>query len=220
VLILNLLGAGKKRETAPIFPLATVLYPGTILPLRIFEARYMDMVRRAMRDGSDFGIVLIRNGHEVGERDVDTEEVGCRARIDDWNMEQLGVLQIATVGTDRFEITGRRVEADGLMMAEVDAVEVEPSVPLPDDAAACRTLLKRIVQRLEDDLMPPAEGDAKPAPFPIASPYLFDDSTWVGNRLCEVLPIPVAAKQKLMALSDAPTRLRILDQYLKQHGLA
>ncbi len=202
----------------PIFPLNTVLFPGGVLPLRIFEARYIDMVRRAMRDGSDFGIVLIRKGYEVGERGVDTEEVGCRVRIDDWNMEQLGVLQIATVGTDRFEITSRRVEADGLMTAEVDAIEVEPAVPLPDDAAPCRTLLKRIVQRLEDELLVPA-GDAKPAPFPIARPYLFDDSSWVGNRLCEILPIPNAAKQKLMALSDAPTRLKILDQYLKQHGL-
>ncbi len=203
----------------PIFPLNTVLFPGGVLPLRIFEARYMDMVRRAMRDGSDFGIVLIRQGQEVGERDVDTEEVGCRARIDDWNMEQLGVLQISTTGTDRFEITGRHVEADGLMMAEVDAIEIEPTVPLPDEADACRTLLRRIVQRLEEELSP-AVGDQKPGPFPIARPYLFDDATWVGNRLCEVLPLPIAAKQKLMALSDAPTRLRILDQYLKQHGLA
>ena len=202
----------------PIFPLNTVLFPGGVLPLRIFEARYMDMVRRAMRDSTDFGIVLIRKGHEVGERGVDTEEVGCRARIDDWNMEQLGVLQIATTGTDRFTITGRHVEADGLLIADVEPVEIEPALPLPEEAAACRTLLRRIVQRLEDDLAPTGDSE-KSMPFPISKPYLFDDSTWVGNRLAEVLPIPIAAKQKLMALTDGPTRLKILEQYLKQHGL-
>ncbi len=205
----------------PIFPLRTVLFPGGMLPLRVFEARYMDMVRDAMRGINEFGVCLIRKGEEVGERDVDTVDIGCRARIDDWNMEQLGVLQISTTGTERFRIVSRRTQPDGLLIAEVEPVEPEPTTPVPAEAAPCQTLLRRIVQRLEDERAKqgttPSDGDA--APLPIAQPYLFDDATWVGNRLCELLPIPLGAKQKLMALTDAPTRLELVLRYLKQHGI-
>lgn len=204
----------------PIFPLRTVLFPGGLLPLRVFEARYMDMVRNAMRGENEFGVCLIRKGEEVGERDVDTADVGCRARIDDWNMEQLGVLQISTTGTGRFRILSRRTQPDGLLVAEVEPIEAEPFSAVPPDAAPCQTLLRRIVERLENERTQrpePSEDDA--VPLPIALPYLFDDATWVGNRLCELLPIPLGAKQKLMALTDAPTRLELVVRYLKQHGI-
>lgn len=203
--------------TLPIFPLNTVLFPGGLLPLRIFEARYMDMVRRAMRDASEFGVCLISKGHEVGERGVETETIGCRARIDDWNMEQLGVLQIATTGTERFQIVAHAVQSDGLMVAEVEPLEHEVYAPLAEEAAPCAALLERIVSQWE-------AGDPSPDPHaasqpPIARPYRFDDATWVGNRLSEVLPVSLSAKQKLMALTDGPTRIAIVLRYLKQHGI-
>ena len=202
----------------PIFPLNAVLFPGGLLPLRIFEARYMDMVRDVMRGANAFGVTLIRKGAEVAERDVEIEEVGCRARIDDWSMEQLGVLHIATTGTDRFQIVGRRIQPDGLMIAEVEPIEVEPAVAVPPDGIACQTLLRRIVQRLDEQRDDAKADDEGPAP-PIARPYRFDDASWVGNRLCELLPIPLGAKQKLMALTDGPTRLEIVQRYLQQHGI-
>ena len=204
----------------PIFALRTVLFPGGLLPLRVFEPRYMDMIRGAMRGANEFGVCLIRKGDEVGGRDVDTADVGCRARIDDWSMEQLGVLQIWTTGTARFRIVSRQVQSDGLLVADVEPVEPEPVAAVPADATPCQTLLRRIVQRLEDErAKQPEPSDADGVPLPIAQPYLFDDATWVGNRLCELLPIPLGAKQKLMALTDAPTRLELVLQYLKQHGI-
>jgi Lon protease-like protein len=205
------------RSTLPIFPLNTVLFPGGVLPLRVFEARYMDMIRRAMREQSEFGVCLIKKGHEVGARGVETEAIGCRARIDDWNMEQLGVLQIATTGTERFRIVIHAVQGDGLMVADVEPIEREAFVPLPDEAAPCAALLERIVSQWEagENSTDPNEVNRSP----IAKPYRFDDSTWVGNRLSEVLPVSLAAKQKLMALTDAPTRLTIVQRYLKQHGI-
>ena len=203
-------------SSLPLFPLRTVLFPGGVLPLRVFEARYVDMIRRAMKDGSDFGDVMIRKGQEVEDRGVDIEEVGCRARIDDWNMEQFGVLQITTIGTTRFRIVSHDALGDGLMVAEIEALETEPAVPLPNEFEACRSLLKRIVGRLDEA---PREA-ADPMPLPIAKPYLFDDAGWVGNRLAEVLPIPLGAKHKLMALTDAPARLSIIQQYLAEHGIA
>lgn len=206
--------------TLPIFPLRTVLFPGGLLPLRVFEARYMDMVRNAMRDANEFGVCLIRKGEEVGKSDVDTADVGCRARIDDWNMEQLGVLQIATTGTARFRIVSRRTQPDGLLVADVEPMEAETATAVPADAAPCQVLLRRIVDRLEDERTKQREpSDSEGGTLPIAQPYLFDDATWVGNRLCELLPIPLSAKQKLMALTDAPTRLELVLRYLKQHGI-
>ncbi len=201
----------------PIFPLNTVLFPGGLLPLRVFEARYMDMVRAAMRDGSDFGVCLIRKGSEVGDRALEIEEIGCRARIDHWNMEQLGVLEIATTGTERFHIASTRVQNDGLMVAEVEALEAEPAATLPVEATDCLLLLKRIVERL--DTARAADTEDQPMQLAIAEPYRFDDATWVGNRLCELLPIAPGAKQKLMALTDGPTRLEIVQRYLKQNGI-
>ncbi len=201
----------------PIFPLNTVLFPGGQLPLRIFEARYMDMVRRAMKDASEFGVCLITQGQEAGTRDAETETIGCRARIDDWNMEQLGVLKIATTGTDRFAIVARDMRPDGLMVADVEAIEAEPEVPLPEEAGPLAALLKRIVdeweRRAQEESTP-----VDPIARPIAPPYRFDDATWVGNRLCELLPMPLPAKQKLMALTDGPTRLEVVQRYLKHHG--
>ncbi len=209
-------------STLPIFPLNTVLFPGGLLPLRIFEARYMDMVRRAMREGGEFGVCLIVKGHEVGERGVETEAVGCRARIDDWNMAQLGVLQIATTGTERFTIVSRTVQPDGLMVADVEPIASEPAVPLPAEAQGCVTLLERIVAAWEErdpgDAKPDVDGDETGPP--IAKPYRFDDTTWVGNRLSEVLPFPLAAKQKLMALNDGPARLGIVRDFLQLRGIA
>ena len=201
----------------PIFALGTVLFPGGLLPLRVFEARYMDMIRDAMRGSGEFGVCLIRKGREVGEAEVETEEIGCRARIDDWNMEQLGVLEIATTGTERFRIVTRHVKPDGLLVAEVEAIETEPSAAIPAESLPCQTLLRRIVERLED--AQDADGDDGLKRPPIAKPHYFDDATWVGNRLCELLPIPVSARQKLMALTDGPTRLEIVLRYLKQHGI-
>ncbi len=198
----------------PIFPLNAVLFPGGMLPLRIFEARYMDMVRDCMRDARTFGVCLIRNGKEVGGS-ARPETIGCRARITDWNMEQLGVLQISTEGTERFRIASTHTEPNGLLRASTQALEPEKMTSVPAEFLACAELLQRIIQQLNREI-DKIDPQGKP---PIAQPYRLDDATWVGNRLCEILPISLAAKQKLMELTDAPTRLSIVHQYLVQQKI-
>ena len=176
----------------------------------------MDMVRDCMRDARDFGVCLIKKGHEVGVRGAEPEAIGCRARIADWNMEQLGLLQIATVGTERFRITGLKSEADGLLVAVTETIDHEAPLPVPVEFTACTTLLERIVAQFARGS---EESGASDDQRPIAEPYRFGDASWVGNRLCEILPISLAAKQKLMELTDAPTRLSIVQQYLKQQKI-
>jgi Lon protease-like protein len=203
-----------------LFPLNTVLFPGGVLPLRVFEARYMDMVRDCMREQQPFGVCLITQGAEVGQP-ARTEEVGCLAHIGDWDMQQLGVLNIRCRGGQRFRILDRAVEPNGLARARVELIDDDEDCPLAPEHASCADLLRRIIddQRTQAALVAEQEGGEAAPGLPFDPPFQLDSSTWVGNRICEVLPVPLKAKQKLMELDDAHTRLAIITQYLKQHAV-
>ncbi|HOA92747.1 MAG TPA: LON peptidase substrate-binding domain-containing protein [Quisquiliibacterium sp.] len=192
-----------------IFPLGSVLFPGGVLPLRVFEARYMDMVRDCMQHGAPFGVCLITRGREVGEA-AEHEPVGCLATITDWDMQQLGLLQIRTRGGMRFRVLERRVQKDGLVRADLEPIEDDPRVEVPEPFADCARLVRRIV----DDLV---AREPDPLNRMVAEPYDFASAGWVANRLCEFLPIPARARQKLMELPDPLARLSLVHQYLQQH---
>ena len=200
-----------------LFPLNAVLFPGGLLPLRVFEARYMDMVRDCLRSGQPFGVNLITEGQEVGQA-AHCEAVGCLATIEDWDMEQFGVLQIRCRGGARFRTLSRTVEPGGLVRAEVEHIADDQDRPLAPEHAPCASLLRRIVEDRNAQAAAAGPADAPPA-LPFTPPYRFESTVWVGNRLCEVLPVPLRAKQKLMALEDAEARLAIVSRYLKQHSV-
>jgi Lon protease-like protein len=189
----------------PIFPLNTVLFPGGLLPLRVFEARYMDMARDCMKREQPFGVCLIREGAEVGAPAI-PEEIGCVAQITDWDMQQTGILSIKTRGEQRFRIVDRQTSSQGLITAEIALVPAEPHAAIPEQYAACSRLLQMIV------------ADQGPSVF--SAPHAFEDAAWVGYRLSEVLPVPLVAKQKLLELTDSQQRLAILQRFLEQRGLA
>jgi Lon protease-like protein len=193
----------------PIFPLGTVLFPGGVLPLRIFEARYMDMARDCMASGQPFGVCLITSGQEVGEA-AEHEAVGCTASIADWDMPQLGLLHVRAIGGQRFRVLARRVQADGLVRADAETIDEDPPAAVPSEFAGCATLLRRIVEDL-------VEREQDPMKRMIAPPYAFDSASWVSNRLCEFVPISPRARQRLMELEDPVARLSLVFQYLQQH---
>ncbi|NMG47853.1 peptidase S16 [Azoarcus communis] len=187
----------------PLFPLNTVLFPDGLLPLRVFEARYMDMVTRCMREQSGFGVCLIAAGQEVGEAAV-PHPVGTEARIEHWDMDEPGVLSIVVRGVRRFRILDHEVERDGLLNAEVQWL-AEPDVcAVPDAQSDILPLLQQIALEV---------GDRMPLP------HRFDNAAWVGARYAELLPIPMLARQRLLELDDVVSRLEIMQQYLRQHGL-
>jgi len=202
-------------EWIPLFPLKTVLFPGGVLPLKVFETRYIDMVRDCMKRNAPFGVVLIKAGQEVGQA-AEPEDVGCLAGITDWDMENLGVMMLRTEGGERFRILETRVRADQRLEARIGMLPADASPPVSDLHVECATALKSIIDevdqqgRLED-------GDKFISPF--AQPIRLDSAGWVANRWCEILPIPLKAKQKLLELDDAQTRLSIVHQYLKQHQI-
>jgi len=199
-------------DSLPLFPLHTVLFPEGRLPLRVFEARYVDMVRNCLRDAAPFGVCLIASGEEVARAGEHTlpESIGCLAEIIDCNMEQLGVLLIETRGRQRFKVLEHGTREDGLIVAQAEL--------LPEDIIDCKLellgecleVLRRIVCRLHAE---------EPERMAIAEPYQWDNPSWVANRLCELLPVPLKAKQMLMALPDAGMRIEIVHRYMRQHHM-
>ena len=189
----------------PIFPLNTVLFPGGLLPLRVFEARYMDMTRDCLKREEPFGVCLIREGSEVGAPAV-PETVGCLAEILEWDMQQLGVLNLKTRGGQRFRILSYETSKQGLISAEVQLIPADEKRAIPEGLAACARLLEMVVE------------DQGKAIF--AEPHAFDEAAWVGYRLTEILPVPLPAKQKLLELTDSVARLSILQRFLESRGLA
>jgi Lon protease-like protein len=171
-----------------------VLFPGGRLPLRIFESRYMEMAKACLRDGSAFGVCLIREGAEVGQPAIPAT-IGCLARISEWDMPQLGVLQVTARGERRFRILERRVQPDGLARASIEVLAEEADAPIPESAAACVKLLERVI------------GEH---PELLARPHRLDSCSWVSSRLAELLPLPLEARQALLELDDARTRLERL----------
>jgi len=204
LLLLTLFSAGRKRETVPIFPLQTVLYPGSLLPLRIFEVRYMDMAKACLKDGSAFGVCLIREGSEVGAPAV-PEPLGCAARIAECDVEELGILKVRAEGLERFRILSTEVNRQGLIVGEVEELDPEPAQPdAPGLAESAQFLAKAIAGIGEERFAPP---------------FRFDDASWVGFRLAEILPLRIDVKQMLLELTDPTMRLAVLHKFLQQQSL-
>jgi Lon protease-like protein len=188
-----------------LFPLNTVLFPGGLLPLRVFEQRYLEMAKDCLRAGTPFGVCLIREGAEVGAP-ATHEDIGCLAHIKHWDMQQLGLLQLIAQGGQRFRVLARRIRADGLILADIALLADDADAPIPGKFAACRQLLERIVAEHGERLFAP--------------PFLLDSSAWVGARLAEVLPLPASARQRLLEMEDALQRLEILQRLLAESALA
>jgi len=182
-----------------------VLFPGGLLPLRVFEQRYLEMAKGCLRDNTAFGVCLIREGAEVGTP-ATHEDLGCLARITHWDMQQLGLLQLVAQGGRRFRVVATRIRADGLILADIALLAEQADAPIPGRFGACRQLLERIVAEHGERLF--------------ARPFLLDSSAWVGARLAELLPLPASARQKLLELDDALQRLEILQRLLTESARA
>ena len=192
------------RLEIPLFPLDTVLFPGGVLPLKIFEQRYLDMAAACMKERQPFGICLIASGKEVGGV-AEPHAVGTLAEVANWEMEQLGILMITAHGGKRFRILEKQATTDKLLRATVEIIEDNGPLPLPPERQRLLPLLRRIA------------SDIGPARFP--EPHHFDDAEWVGYRITEILPVQNLAKQKLLELEDPISRLEILEKFLDQRKL-
>ncbi len=194
----------------PLFPLQAVLFPGGLLGLKVFEARYLDLTSSCLRDREPFGVVALRSGREVrdGHAAVNFEAIGTLAEIVSADSDRPGILQLRCRGTQRFHVVASHQQPDGLWLARARAVP-------DDDALAPTAALIGTVRALGTMIAQlKAQGES-----PLPQPYRFDDAGWVANRWCEILPISQAAKQKLMELPDPMLRLQLVDDYLRGKGV-
>jgi len=196
--------------TLPLFPLKTVLFPGGILPLKVFEQRYIEMSTECLKHDKPFGVCLLKQGDEVnvpgGERGpTEFAEIGTTARIAQCDVPQLGILHLKTEGGTRFKVHSHDVSDLGLVMAQVTAIAPEPSVALDEAYRPLAELLDLLITRVGRE-----NFSAQPA---------LDDASWVSYRLAELLPLPLAIKQTMLEINDSEVRLKVIAQFLREQGV-
>lgn len=192
-------------QEIPLFPLKTVLFPGGVLPLRVFETRYLDMVSRCMRTDSGFGVIAIRHGEEAGNPPTSIHPVGTLAHIVDFDPLDHGLLGITCLGIHRLRVIDHRLQADQLLLGQVQWLSEDPCLPPRHEHQPLVRVLRDLLGRKELQLY---------------SRFLapnWDDAAWIGNRLAEILPLPLAIRQQLLETTDPLQRLDTLLAILHTH---
>ena len=202
----------------PLFPLGTVLYPGGVLPLRIFEVRYLDMIGKCRKHGAPFGVVALSQGSEVQRAQGDAfadesfDNVGTLATIQEFSAPQAGLMVIRCSGTQRFTVTHRERLKHGLWVANVERLAPDQRLPIPPDLQPVADALGRLIKALQERSVPADQ-------MPMDTPYVLDDCGWVANRWCELLTVPTQLKQRLMALDNPLLRLELVSDLLERAGI-
>ena len=213
-----------RLTSLPLFPLGTVLYPGGLLPLQIFEVRYLDMIGKCHKAGAPFGIISLTEGSEVrrpkdsgpsgdGFANEAFGSVGTLASITEFSVPQPGLMMIRCVGTQRFEISAREKLKHGLWIANVTRLDDDQVVPVPEDLQRTANALGKLIKSLQERKVPDDQ-------MPLLAPYQLEDCGWVANRWCELLPMPVDLKQRLMELDNPLLRLELVSDILDRTGIA
>jgi Lon protease-like protein len=205
-----LVPAALTLQSLPLFPLSAVLYPGGMLSLRVFEVRYLDMIGKCHKAGAPFGVVSLSQGNEVRQPGVKEvfAKVGTLATITEVETPQPGLMIVRASGAQRFRITSSDQLRHGLWVADVERLDADKVVAIPDDLKVASEALEKVIRSLE-------QRDQLPVP----PPWRLDDCGWVANRWCELLPLPLALKQRLMELDNPLVRLELVSDVLTRTGI-
>ncbi len=212
--------------TLPLFPLSTVLFPDGLLPLQIFELRYLNMVKKCIADGTEFGVVAQTVRHDAQAESQTASDanapalpmsqetftaIGTSAKIISHFVPQPGLIRIDCVGGQRFSIISTQQQTGGLWVAQVQTIEADLVIPVPAELLDAVTALRHLITTLA--------GQATDNSFmPIAKPYLFDDCGWVANRWCELIPMQSAQRHRLLTLDNPLIRLELVHDLLETGG--
>jgi Lon protease-like protein len=200
----------RSPTSLPLFPLKTVLFPGGMLPLKVFEQRYIEMSTACLRDDKPFGVCLLRQGEEVSSPGTvidatEFAEIGTMARITQCDVPQLGILHLKTEGAVRFKVASHAVSDFGLIVGQVTTLAPEPAVALADAHKPLADLLELLIARVGRENF--------------AAELALDDASWVSYRLAELLPLPLPIKQTMLEINDSEVRLKVIAQFLKDQGV-
>jgi len=199
----------------PLFPLQTVLFPGGVLPLRIFEVRYLDLIQRCQKEGAPFGVVCLTQGSEVRQAPAAGEPppaeafhtIGTLAHIEAYERPQPGLMLIRCRGGRRFRLLRSEQMKHGLWTGEAEYLADDPVVPVPQDLVSVRVGLQRLLQHMQAQAQP---GDE----LPIQPPLQWDDCGWVAHRWCDILPVSPQLKQQFLAVDNPLIRLELVGDLL------
>lgn len=188
----------------PLFPLGTVVFPGALLPLQIFELRYLQMIGECERTGSHFVVVTLTQGGEVhrpGAPAEHFEAVGTRMRLEKVERPHPGLLHIWCRGLERVQVAQPTQRSNGLWTGQIQPLGAEPVVPVPAHLAYLSQRMREALPRLSAPARP---LQAWPEPWPL------DDCAWLSDRYGELLPLPVDMKYRLLALPQPLLRLELV----------
>ncbi|HYN54648.1 MAG TPA: LON peptidase substrate-binding domain-containing protein [Methylotenera sp.] len=198
----------------PLFPLNVVIFPEGLLPLRIFEMRYLDMVSACLRNKTPFGVVAVYSDSHA-ENDVMADEkermpfakVGTSFNILDAEVTTPGLITIRCLGQHKFHVKSAAQQKNGLWIGEVEDIANEPSMQIPDDLQITKVHLQRLIEAL-------SEQDLAEIDMPIGKPYKMNECGWVANRWCEIINIPLVQKQRMLELDSPLVRLELVQDIL------
>jgi Lon protease-like protein len=215
-------------QSLPLFPLGSVLYPDGVLPLRIFEVRYLDMIGKCHKNGTPFGVIALSEGSEVRQLIATADavstpsgdafaheafnDVGTLATIMTLTRPQAGLMMVQCLGTQRIRINKREKLKYGLWVGDVDLLSPDAAVEIPPDLQVTANALGQIIKSLQ------AKG-MQQEQFPFGKPYRLDECGWVANRWSELLQIPLELKQRLMVLENPLVRLELVHDILVRAGI-
>jgi Lon protease-like protein len=197
-----------ETHTLPLFPLGTAVFPDSLLPLQIFELRYLQMIGECERQGTHFGVVTLTRGSEIHRPGTPLEAfepIGTRMRLEKVQRPRPGVLHIACRALDCFEVLQTRQRGDGLWLGEVRALPPEPALQVPEHLHYLSTQMVDALSRLQ---APQPEPQQEPLPWP--TPWQPQDCAWLSHRWGELLPLPTTMKYRLLALREPLLRLELV----------
>jgi len=198
-------------QKIPLFPLGTVLFPDGVIALKIFEARYLDMIKRCLREKTEFGVVSILKDQDDETSSPSFSQIGTLAQIEDFDPVQPALYMTKSVGTQRFRLLNSQQEPNGLWIGEVELLENDPITPIPEEHQRVVNLLNEIISVIQsEDLL----GES-----PFKKPFKIDDCGWVSNRLAELLPISLAQKNHLLAQTNPRIRLDLVTEIIEDDDL-
>lgn len=195
----------------PLFPLGTVLFPDGVIALKIFEARYLDMIKKCLREKTEFGVISILK--DQGDEDASPifSQIGTLAQIEDFDPVQPALYMTKSFGTQRFKLLNSSQESNGLWLGEVELLDNDPAIPIAQEHQGVVKLLNEIISVIQsEDLL----GDA-----PFKKPFRVDDCGWVSNRLAELMPISLAQKNHLLAQTNPRIRLDLIMEIIEDDDL-
>jgi len=200
-------------QKIPLFPLGTVLFPDGVIALKIFEARYLDMIKQCLREKTEFGVIsIIKNldtDHESSA--VSFSNIGTLALIEDFDPVQPALYMTKSFGTQRFKLLSSTQESNGLWIGDIELLEKDPHIPIPQEHQKVAQLLDEIISVIQsEDLL----GEAL-----FKKPFKVDDCGWVSNRLAELLPISLLQKNHLLAQTNPRIRLDLISEIIEDDDL-